>query len=152
MSLDFGDLEDFARELDHQGAKVVLAQRQVVKKGALNVKKRLQDEAQGVAHAPGFPRSITFDVELQGDELVAEIGPEKGGSGSLALLYLETPRPAPASLSRCSPPTPRPRRCSTTSGRWLRTLAEDVVEPVAARIESVVGAALTARCQTRTCS
>ena len=88
MSLDFGDLEDFARELDHQGAKVVLAQRQVVKKGALNVKKRLQDEAQGVAHAPGFPRSITFDVELQGDELVAEIGPEKGGSGSLALLYL----------------------------------------------------------------
>jgi hypothetical protein len=88
VSLDFGDLEDFARELDHQGAKVVLAQRQVVKKGALNVKKRLQDEAQGVAHAPGFPRSITFDVELQGDELVAEIGPEKGGSGSLALLYL----------------------------------------------------------------
>ena len=122
MSLDFGDLEDFARELDHQGAKVVLAQRQVVKKGALNVKKRLQDEAQGVAHAPGFPRSITFDVELQGDELVAEIGPEKGGSGSLALLYLGNSKTG----ARLPEPMLAADKEAEAMAEWLGKVAEDV--------------------------
>ena len=122
MSLDFGDLEDFARELDHQGAKVVLAQRQVVKKGALNVKKRLQDEAQGVAHAPGFPRAITFDVELTGDEIVADIGPEKGGAGSLALLYLGN--------SKTGPTLPDPMLAADKEAEdmaeWLGKVAEDI--------------------------
>ena len=54
-----------------------------------------------------------------------------------------TPRLAPASPSRCSPPMPRLRSWPTSWGRWLRTLADDVVEPIAARIESVVGATRT---------
>ena len=95
MSLDFGDLEAFARDLDHQGAKVVLAQRQVVKKGALNVKKQLQTEADGHPHAARMPQAITFDVELDGKEIVADIGPEKGGVGSLAFYWLGNSRTAP---------------------------------------------------------
>lgn len=122
MSLDFGDLEAFARDLDHQGAKVVLAQRQVVKKGALNVKTRLQAEAQGVAHAPGFPRAITFDVELKGDEITAEIGPEKGGAGSLALLYLGN--------SKTGPRLPEPMLAADAEAEvmaeWLGKVAEDI--------------------------
>ena len=122
MSLDFGDLEDFARDLDHQGAKVVLAQRAVVKKGALNVKTRLQAEAQGVAHAPGFPRAITFDVELKGDEITAEIGPEKGGAGSLALLYLGN--------SKTGPRLPEPMLAADAEAEvmadWLGKVAEDI--------------------------
>ena len=122
MSVDFGDVEAFAKDLDHQGAKVVLAQRQVVKRGALNVKKRLQAEAQGVAHAPGFPRAITFDVELTGDEIVADIGPEKGGAGSLALLYLGN--------SKTGPRLPEPMLAADTEAEvmaeWLGKVAEDI--------------------------
>jgi hypothetical protein len=122
MSLDFGDIEAFAKDLDHQGAKVVLAQRQVVKKGALNVKTRLQAEAQGVAHAPGFPRAITFDVELKGDEITAEIGPEKGGAGSLALLYLGN--------SKTGPRLPEPMLAADAESEvmadYLGKVAEDI--------------------------
>ena len=95
MSLDFADVVGFARDLDGAGAKVTLAARQVVKKGAVNVKKRLQSEASGVEHAPGLPRAISFDVELSGDEIVADIGPETGGAGSLALLYLGNSKTGP---------------------------------------------------------
>ena len=122
MSLDFGDVEAFAKALDDQGAKVILAQRQVVKKGALNVKTRLQAEAQGVAHAPGFPRAITFDVELKGDEITAEIGPEKGGAGSLALLYLGN--------SKTGPRLPEPMLAADAEAEvmadWLGKVAEDI--------------------------
>ena len=122
MSVDFGDVEAFAKALDDQGAKVILAQRQVVKRGALNVKKRLQAEAQGVAHAPGFPRAITFDVELTGDEIVADIGPEKGGAGSLALLYLGN--------SKTGPRLPEPMLAADTEAEvmaeWLGKVAEDI--------------------------
>lgn len=122
MSLDFGDVEAFAKALDDQGAKVILAQRQVVKKGALNVKRRLQAEAQGVAHAPGFPRSITFDVEMQGPEIVADIGPEKGGAGSLALLYLGN--------SKTGPRLPEPMLAADAEAEvmadYLGKVAEDI--------------------------
>ncbi len=122
MSVDFGDVEAFAKALDDQGAEVVLAQRQVVKRGALNVKKRLQAEAQGVAHAPGFPRAITFDVELTGDEIVADIGPEKGGAGSLALLYLGN--------SKTGPRLPEPMLAADAEAEvmldYLGKVAEDI--------------------------
>ena len=122
MSMDFGDVEAFAKELGDLGAKVVVAQRQVVKKGALNVKTRLQAEAQGVAHAPGFPRAITFDVELKGDEITAEIGPEKGGAGSLALLYLGN--------SKTGPRLPEPMLAADAEAEvmadFLGKVAEDI--------------------------
>jgi len=122
VSVDFGDVEAFAKALDDQGAKVILAQRQVVKRGALNVKKRLQAEAQGVAHAPGFPRAITFDVELTGDEIVADIGPEKGGAGSLALLYLGN--------SKTGPRLPEPMLAADAEAEvmadYLGKVAEDI--------------------------
>ena len=120
--MDFGDVEAFAKELGDLGAKVVVAQRQVVKKGALNGKTRLQAEAQGVAHAPGFPRAITFDVELKGDEITAEIGPEKGGAGSLALLYLGN--------SKTGPRLPEPMLAADAEAEvmaeWLGKVAEDI--------------------------
>ena len=122
MSLDFGDLEDFARELDHKGAKVVLAQRQVVKKGALNVKKQLQREADGHPHAPRMPQAITFDVELAGGEIVADIGPEKGGAGSLAFYWLGN--------SKTGPTLPDPMLAADKEAEdmaeWLGKVAEDI--------------------------
>ncbi len=122
MSVDFGDVEAFAKALDDQGAKVVLAQRQVVKKGALNVKQRLQREADGHPHAPRMPQSITFDVELDGDEIVADIGPEKGGAGSLAFYWLGN--------SKTGPTLPDPMLAADAEAEvmaeWLGKVAEDI--------------------------
>lgn len=122
MSLDFGDLEAFARDLDHQGAKVVLAQRQVVKKGALNVKKQLQAEADGHPHAARMPQAITFDVELDGKEIVADIGPEKGGVGSLAFYWLGNSRTAPV----LPDPMLAADKEAEAMAEWLGKVAEDV--------------------------
>lgn len=101
MSLDFAEVEAFAQELDDAGAKVVLAARQIVKKGAGNVKDQLRREASGREHAPGLPRAITYDVELKGDEIVAEIGPEKSErgdrrGGSLAFYWLGNSKIGPS--------------------------------------------------------
>lgn len=122
MSLDFGDLEAFARDLDHQGAKVVLAQRQVVKKGALNVKKQLQAEADGHPHAARMPQAITFDVELDGNEVVADIGPEKGGVGSLAFYWLGNSRTAPV----LPDPMLAADKEAEVMAEWLGRVAEDI--------------------------
>lgn len=122
MSLDFGDLEAFARDLDHQGAKVVLAQRAVVKKGALNVKKQLQAEADGHPHAARMPQAITFDVELDGKEIVADIGPEKGGVGSLAFYWLGNSRTAPV----LPDPMLAADKEAEAMAEWLGKVAEDI--------------------------
>ncbi len=122
MSLDFGDLEAFARDLDHQGAKVVLAQRAVVKKGALNVKKQLQTEADGHPHAARMPQAITFDVELDGKEIVADIGPEKGGVGSLAFYWLGNSRTAPV----LPDPMLAADKEAEAMAEWLGKVAEDI--------------------------
>lgn len=50
------------------------------------LKRQLQSEAKGVAHAPGLPSAITFESGA-GRELFYEAGPVEGGAGSLALLY-----------------------------------------------------------------
>lgn len=54
----------------------------VLFKGAMNVKRDLQDKLRASKHFKGVARSITFDV----DGLSAEIGPEKasGSGGALA--------------------------------------------------------------------
>lgn len=101
---DFRELEVLARDLDAAGPKAAVATRQVVKRGAQKVKERLQREASGIKHAPGLPAAISYDVELRGDVIEAEIGPERGGAGSLALLYLGN--------SRLSPPLPDPMLAS----------------------------------------
>lgn len=46
-------------------------------KGALNIKTDAARRISGLAHAPAYPRSITFDVYPIWRGVVAEIGPDK---------------------------------------------------------------------------
>lgn len=62
--------------------------RAIVQRGALEAKKQLQAEAKGVSHAPRLPQAITYTSFVHRGELGFEVGPEEGGPGSLALLYL----------------------------------------------------------------
>lgn len=49
--------------------------RGVVSRGALNVKQAWRRGWSGIAHAPHIPRSIDYDLDAQGEEFNAEIGP-----------------------------------------------------------------------------
>jgi len=49
----------------------------VVSKGALNVKNDWRKNASGNAHAPDYPNSITYDLDVAANGASAEIGPDK---------------------------------------------------------------------------
>jgi hypothetical protein len=51
--------------------------RKVVSRGAVQIKKGMQRRVQGLAHAPAYPRSITYDLKTLGLSVEAEIGPDK---------------------------------------------------------------------------
>lgn len=60
----------------------------IVKKGALQIKNRLQSEMGASTHFSPVRRGINFDIETKGfggeGVIQAEIGPERGFPGSLA--------------------------------------------------------------------
>lgn len=84
-----------AIDLGAAPGKAILASRAVVAKGALNVKQQMQRDAAGIAHAPGMPRDISYEVTVDGAGISAEIGPTAGDVGSLALLYFGNSRSGP---------------------------------------------------------
>lgn len=55
------------------GAKV----RAVIQKGALNVKQDAQRLSSGLAHAPLYPGSITYETQIKRLGIEALIGPDK---------------------------------------------------------------------------
>jgi len=71
--------------------------RPVVQRGALNIKRDLQQEARGHPHAPHFPRAITADTTETRSEVRAEIGPDKDKTqGALGnILYFGTSKNGP---------------------------------------------------------
>jgi hypothetical protein len=72
-------------------ARAVLAasvqSRAVIKRGAQNIKTDAQKRVTGLAHAPAYPRSITYDSHESVSGPWAEIGPDKNlRQGSLGNL------------------------------------------------------------------
>jgi hypothetical protein len=49
----------------------------VIRKAATNVKDDWRQRASGLAHAPLYPSSITFDTSWKGIAYEAEVGPDK---------------------------------------------------------------------------
>lgn len=47
------------------------------RRGAWQVKQDAQKRASGLAHAPHYPRAITYDVRVAANAIIAEIGPDK---------------------------------------------------------------------------
>lgn len=92
--VDFSEVERLARDLEEVPEETRPKFRQVVSKGALNVKNGMQRDAQSAGHYKHFHRSISYD--LHGD-FEAEIGPDKGQiQGALgSILYFGTSNNAP---------------------------------------------------------
>ena len=84
-----------ADDLGSAPVKAILGSRTVVARGALNVKRQMQQEAAGIAHAPGLPADISYTTTVDATGISAEIGPTAGDVGSLALLYFGNSKTGP---------------------------------------------------------
>lgn len=71
-------LTELARDLAEADDVAVREVRQVVSRGALNIKQEWQRRWSGIGHAPHIPRAVTYDTRFSGDSAEAEIGPDKG--------------------------------------------------------------------------
>lgn len=73
---DLGDLADDLRDVAERALE---EGRKVVQKGALNVKSDARDLITGYAHLPHYPKSITYDTDVDAGAgaITAHIGPDK---------------------------------------------------------------------------
>ena len=93
MPWDASELDVLAADLDKASAVVAVSVRQIIAKGAVNIKKQLREEMGASAHFGQAARSITYDMTGSGDEIVAEVGPTKTAAGPLAnIAYFGTSR------------------------------------------------------------
>ena len=74
---DSREVRDLEQVLGQAAAGANEDVRAVVAKGALNIKRDAARRASGLAHAPAYPRSITYDVGQGLRGPYAEIGPDK---------------------------------------------------------------------------
>lgn len=71
------DLESLAADLASSPERVMREVKQVVSKGALNIKKQLISEAQGSQSFGRVAATINYDLNVDGNSAEAEIGPDK---------------------------------------------------------------------------
>lgn len=81
VSIDTSEVAALAADLGRVSAKVQRAAQGVIEKGANNIKRQMVSEAEGSRHFR-LARTISYDMSLAG--MQAEIGPTRGGAGSLA--------------------------------------------------------------------
>lgn len=80
------DLARLAADLASAPDRVMREVKQVVSKGALNVKQQLIGEAQGSRSFRSIGRSIGYDLNTTADSVEGEIGPDKSRNSSAGLL------------------------------------------------------------------
>ena len=93
--LDMTEVFKLANDLGNT-SNVARDARKVIQKSSQNIKQRMQREAAGHKMAPGIPGAITFDTGIGSDGLTGEIGPQRGGPGSLAFYYYGNSRVGPS--------------------------------------------------------
>lgn len=77
IKVDPGEVKEFHEILVHAAGAAPDESRKVVSKGALNIKNDAKKRVSGLAHAPAYPRAISYDTAASADAAWAEIGPDK---------------------------------------------------------------------------
>lgn len=77
MGVDAHELDELIAVLDLAAEGAPRAVRQVVSKGALNIKGGWRKRWSGLKHAPSVGRAVSYDVTATADGASAEIGPDK---------------------------------------------------------------------------
>lgn len=77
LHFDTSEVAAVADILVHAAGVAPAEARKVVAKGALNIKTDARKRASGLAHAPAYPNSITYETHETATSAWAEIGPDK---------------------------------------------------------------------------
>lgn len=94
---DASDVLRLAIDLENISSNAQKPLRETVQKSARTIRDAMRRDAQGHAHFPHFPSSITFETKENAGSIDAEIGPDKGRTqGALGnILYFGTSKNAP---------------------------------------------------------
>jgi hypothetical protein len=97
MTFDTSEVLALGADLGRIAGKSVPPLLAAVEKSAAAVERAMRSDAQGHAHSPHFPNSITHDVKAHFGGIEAEIGPDKGlTQGALGnILYFGTSKNGP---------------------------------------------------------
>ena len=76
-SMDLSQLNRLAVELGRIPGRVVPQVREVVERGALNVKNRMVADAQGSRHFKQIARTIAYDESTRAGSVSFDIGPDR---------------------------------------------------------------------------
>lgn len=74
---DVSEIQEMARILGRAAGAAPREAKQVVSRGLLNIKKGAKKRVEGLAHAPAYPRSITYDIGSSATAAWGEVGPDK---------------------------------------------------------------------------
>ncbi|WP_045746391.1 hypothetical protein [Actinoplanes rectilineatus] len=77
MSADTSEVRGLAEHLIRIADAAPADVRQVVAKGCLNIKTDARRRVEGLAHAPHYPRSITYETAQTPTGATGEVGPDK---------------------------------------------------------------------------
>ena len=81
VSVGSSDLSSLIAALAKAPDEATDAARGVLQKGALNVKRALNQQAANSPHFRGMAGSVTYDMEIRRHSITAEIGPDKDRRG-----------------------------------------------------------------------
>lgn len=99
MSIEFdvSEVNELGADLGKIPGRMVPPMIAAVTKSSTGVRDAMRRDAQGHAHFPHFPNSITADVKVKVGLIEAEIGPDKGlTQGALGnILYFGTSKNGP---------------------------------------------------------
>lgn len=86
MDIDAKELQTLSQDLGRASSRVLPEVEKVVFKGAMNVKKGMQQALQESDWFKPLARSVDFDINVTPNEVSAEVGPKHGPgeSGNLA--------------------------------------------------------------------
>jgi hypothetical protein len=76
------EVEDLADDLERAARATPAEVRKAAQKGALNIKRDWQATWSGHPRIRMLPNTVTYDTQVTGDKVSAEIGPERGRAGA----------------------------------------------------------------------
>lgn len=77
IKVDPGEVKELREILARAAGAAPDEARKVVSKGLLNIKNDAKKRVSGLAHAPAYPRSITYDTGSSATAAWGEVGPDK---------------------------------------------------------------------------
>lgn len=78
LGIDNSEIDKLAVDIAGAGVRATVRMVPVVTKGALNIKTEARELAPHGPRTRAYPHSITYDVNIRGASIEAEIGPDKG--------------------------------------------------------------------------